>query len=305
MPEGAGFAQGNMSNFRAVPSWGELLRRGLEDDGWQWDWTTLGCLSRAPGKEARARIVAKSPGVWAADGLVLALQGGFPEISARTRTRDGDWLEPGATVMEWRGDARLILALERPFLNLAAYVGGIATRTAALVERVRKSCPKNPPRVTATRKTLPGYRDLAIQGILAGGGYSHRVSLSGGVLIKENHIAAAGGVRQAIDGARAIAPHGLKIEIEVRGLRELDQALRAGADGVLLDNFPPPLVRQALARIGAVQGRRPIVEVSGGLTDENIASYAIQGVDILSVGSLTHSVRAIDLSMLLSSVRRP
>lgn len=307
LPQKSAFLQGNRWSYRNASIWEELLRQGLDDDGWQWDWTSLGCLARDSGKKARARIVAKSEGVWAADGLVAALEGAFSGIVARARVRDGDRLKPGATVMEWQGEAGLVLALERPFLNLASYVGGIATRTAALVEKVRRACPRNTPRLTATRKTLPGYRDIAIQGVVAGGGYSHRVSLSGGVLIKENHIAVARGVRRAIEGARGVSPHGLKIEVEVRTLSELDQALQAGADAVLLDNFSPALVRQALARIDRIsagQGRRPVVEVSGGLNDENIASYAVEGVDILSVGSLTHSVKAIDLSLLMTGVSR-
>jgi nicotinate-nucleotide pyrophosphorylase (carboxylating) len=284
--------------FAILPSWERALRTGLEDDGGL-DWTTLGTLSR-PDRPVRARVVAKSPGVWAADGLIAAMTRLAPEIRAVARVADGAVLRPGLLVCEWRGPADRILALERPFLNLAAFVGGIAHRTAGLVSRVRKACPTETPRVTATRKTLPGYRDLAICGVLAGGGHSHRVSLAGGVLIKENHIAAAGGILRAVEGVRRLAPHSLRLEIEVRDERELKQALLAGVDVVLLDNFTPADVQSALPLIAELGGSRaPLVEISGGLNEGNIADYAIPGVHLLSVGSLTHSVTAIDLSLLV------
>ena len=220
------------------------------------------------------------------------------ELSIKSLVEDGEAFKPGQPVMALKGTARVLLDLERPMLNLASYVSGIATRTDGLVRRVKKACPKRTPRVTTTRKTLPGYRDLAIYGVLAGGGHAHRMSLSGGVLIKENHIAAAGSIAKAIEGARKVAPHGLKIECEVRNLAELTQALEARADGVLLDNFKVKGVRDALKLI-AKQATAPVLEVSGGLDKENIGSYAIAGVDVLSVGSLTHSVTAVDLSLLV------
>ncbi|MCM2276897.1 MAG: carboxylating nicotinate-nucleotide diphosphorylase [Oligoflexia bacterium] len=284
-------------------AWSELLSAGLQDDGWQWDWTAAGSV-RPAGKPARARVIAKSPGVWAADGLIEALNRhpwaelGGSRIVARGRVKDGAALRPGETVCEWRGPAQLVLAFERPFLNLASYAGGIATLTRQYVDAVRAACPRQTPRVTSTRKTLPGYRDIAIRAVQAGGGFSHRISLSGGVLIKENHIAAAGGIARAIEGVRAIAPHSLRIEIEVRDGKELAQAIAAGAEVVMLDNFTPAQVAVALERVRKLP-RRPVLEVSGGLTLSNIAQYAQPGVDILSVGSLTHSAKAIDLSLLV------
>jgi nicotinate-nucleotide pyrophosphorylase (carboxylating) len=170
------------------------------------------------------------------------------------------------------------------------------------VKIVREACPKRPPRVTSTRKTLPGYRDIAIASVLAGGGHSHRVSLSSGVLIKENHIAAAGGIAGAIAGAREIAPHGLRVEVEVRDEDELQQALAAHADGVLLDNFKPEQIRKALTIIDQAKlSQHVLVEVSGGIHEGNICEYSIEGVDVISVGSLTHSVKATDLSLLLEN----
>lgn len=290
--------------------WKELLHRGLQEDGWQWDWTTLGTVRASKSKSSiRAKVVAKSSGLWAASGLIPALNdvaqgfGAHAELG-HSDFSDGQKFKPGDVLSEWSGSPRLVLALERPFINLASYVSGIATMTDLLVREVTRACPRRTPRVTSTRKTLPGYRDLGVLGVQAGGGHSHRVSLSGGVLIKENHIAAAGGIAKAIVGARGVAPHGLKIEIEVRSLKELSQALHAQADGVLLDNFTPAQVREALKQIDTSASPRPVVEVSGGLNESNIASYAILGVDVLSVGSLTHSVTSSDFSLLVQGLAK-
>lgn len=279
-----------------MTGWKALFEKGLAEDGLPWDWTTLGLGRQRASRPARARVVAKSGGVWAAGPLVGLL--GFYGISARTSFSDGKSFREGDVLCDWKGEARAILALERTFLNLAAYACGIATRTSGFVRIVRAACPKRTPRVTPTRKILPGFRDLAIHAVRAGGGFPHRVNLSSGVLIKENHVAAAGGIARAIEGARAVAPHGLRIEIEVRDLMELAEALSARAEIVLLDNFAPAQVRSALKKADSAP-QRPIIEVSGGLDEDSIASYALPGVDILSIGSLTHSVRSSDLSLLV------
>lgn len=288
----------------SVSKWKDLLLAGLTEDDCQWDWTSRGTRSAAT---VRARVVAKSGGVWAASAGVEAMNLAARELGheskapcARSLLQDGASLVPGRGVAELQGPSTLVLALERPFLNLASYVSGVATATRELVEIVRAACPQRTPRVSSTRKTLPGYRDLAVQAVIAGGGHPHRVSLGGGVLIKENHIAAAGGIARAIAGAREAAPHGLKIEIEVTNLGELDQAIEAGAEIILLDNFSPSEVRRAINAVErSKRSARPIIEVSGGLNAGTIGDYAIPGVDVLSVGSLTHSVRAVDLSLLV------
>lgn len=279
-----------------------LLDQALREDGLPWDWTTLGTLTD-PSKKVRAKIIAKGYGVWAADALVAALP--QSAIQVRSSVRNGQEFKKGQTLMEWIGAASSVLAYERPFLNLAAYACGIATRTAGLVKLVKRACPKDTPRVAATRKTLPGLRDVALSALQAGGGVAHRVNLAGGVLIKENHIAAAGGIARAIEGARKVAPHGLRVEIEVRNPNELLQALRAKADVIMLDNFTAPEVVQALELIHSQPSEipRPIIEASGGLHEGNIAEYAIPGVDILSIGSLTHSVQATDLSLLVDPIQ--
>jgi nicotinate-nucleotide pyrophosphorylase (carboxylating) len=280
--------------------WKELLIAGLKDDDSSWDWTSLGTI-RNPTQKLRAKIIAKSHGIWAGQSLTHTLSQ-MPGIQkAASRLKDGQIFRPKTLLVEIAGTAKDVLTLERPFLNLASYASGIATRTHQLKTLIHQACPKAPPRLTLTRKTLPFYRDLAIHGVLAGGGHPHRVSLSGGVLIKENHIAAAGSIAKAIRGAKSVAPHGLKVEVEVRSTRELGEALKSGAEGVLLDNFTPAQVQSALKQIAAVQ-TRPVVEVSGGIDETNIADYSIEGIDVISVGSITHSVRSCDFSLLVHGV---
>jgi nicotinate-nucleotide pyrophosphorylase (carboxylating) len=221
-----------------------------------------------------------------------------PGLQIYSELKNGDGFKTGDVVCRLDGLARGLLAIERPFLNLASYASGIATHTRAFVQAVSKV--SHPPRIVPTRKTLPHYRDLAVLSVLSGGGASHRVSLSGGVLIKENHIASAGGISRAVQNTRAVSPHLLKIEIEVRNESELREALQAGADGVLLDNFTPEQARSAVASIAKLNPR-PFIEISGGVTVENISTYAIEGVDVISIGSLTLSVRATDLSLLVDA----
>jgi nicotinate-nucleotide pyrophosphorylase (carboxylating) len=289
----------------------QLLKQGLSDDGWPWDWTALGSVKDSS-KKVKAQVIAKAPGIWAGSKFVSAVEslareiaadnsGGTAAFSAKSLVKDGTSVKPGQRVCEWSGNAGLVLALERPFLNLASYVSGVATATNELVAIVKKACPKKTPRVTCTRKTLPGYRDIAVYGLQAGGGHPHRLGLSSGVLIKENHIAAAGSIAKAIEGCREVAPHGLKIEIEVTSLNELEQALASRAEIIMLDNFSAEEVKKALAVIDSKgKGPKPVIEISGGLNLSNIGRYALPGVDVLSVGALTHSVKALDLSLLIS-----
>ena len=277
--------------------WKDLLKKGISEDGAPWDWTTLGVRTEA-GQRLKANIIAKSSGVWAAATLVDATRELWPTLEIHSHIRDAQEFSPQQVLLELQGPVDILLAVERPFLNLAAYVSGIATQTHEIVKKVSTSCPTHPPRVTLTRKTLPGYRDLAIHAVRMGGGYPHRVSLSGGALIKEIHIAAAQGISRAVESVRKVAPHGLKIEIEVRDLNELEQAIQANADVVMLDNFSPEEVKNALT---VIEKNAPNmgVEVSGGLTLQNIEQYALPGVHVLSVGALTHSARSVDLSFLI------
>ena len=290
----------------SVMLWKDLLLRGLEEDGWKWDWTTIGSLQSGE-QIARAQVICKSKGVWAAETLVEAVSllsaeisgGDHGRIETKIFAQNGEHLKPKTVVTEWMGPARMVLAFERPFLNLASYVSGVATMTRSFVDEIKRRKLKNPPRLTLTRKTLPGYRDIAIHGVQIGGGASHRTSLAGGVLIKENHITAAGSIERALVGVRKVAPHGMKVEVEVTSLAELERALVAGAEGVLLDNFKISQVRAALKMIEK-KGTRPVVEVSGGINQKNIRDYLIEGVHVISVGALTHSVTAMDLSLLIT-----
>ena len=211
------------SMFSSGEIWKKTLRAALHEDGAEWDWTTVGVLN---GKKqvARARIISKSDGIWCGESLGQAVQSLSEDFGSKIRVKahfsDGQRIRPKNLLAEWTGDPQIILALERPYLNLASYCSGIATATRALVDGLHPSKFNPKPRITATRKTLPGYRDLAIYSVLMGGGKSHRQNLSGGVLIKENHIALAGGIRKAVNRVRETAPHGLKIEAEVTSLSE-------------------------------------------------------------------------------------
>ncbi len=282
--------------------WKSHLLLGIREDGWPWDWTALGTSSGYKDQANRtvsAKVIAKSEGFWAGEGLVQSLKEITKSLQIESDFQNGMSFKPGDLLLEAKGEATEIHAFERPFLNLASYVCGITTATARIVSLVKQACPHQTPRVSMTRKTLPGYRDIAIYGVRAGGGYPHRVTLSGGVLIKENHIAVAGSIQQAVVKARAVAPHGLKIEIEVRSLCELKEAHQARADGVLLDNFTPNEAREAIDWIRQNE-YQPFIEVSGGLNETTISEYAIPGVQVLSVGSITHSVKSADFSLLFN-----
>ena len=289
--------------------WKELLLQGLKEDQWQWDWSTKGSVKASRGSVA-AEVIAKSEGIWAAEGLVkaaAALSQDFDFfLEINSKIKDGERFSPGQKLLVWNGNAQVILGFERAFLNLSSYTSGIATHTRTLVDLVEKAWGKTElknsqrkiPRVTATRKTLPQYRDLAVYAVQVGGGFSHRLSLSSGILIKENHIKAAGGIKNAVLGVREISPHGLKIEVEVRNQDELREGLALQVDALLLDNFSVQEVKDAL-RIITKNGNPVCVEVSGGLNEKNISEYVLEGVQILSVGSLTHSVRSADFSLLV------
>lgn len=204
---------------------------------------------------------------------------------------DGSRVEKGATLADISGDASFLLQGERVALNLLQRMCGVATQTAAYVEAVKGTGA----RVVDTRKTTPGLRMLEKYAVRIGGGINHRTGLYDGILIKENHIAAAGGITEAINRARAYIPHTLKIEVETETLTEVTEALAAGADIIMLDNMDVAAMREAVAIIGG----RALTEASGGVNLATIRQIAETGVDIISVGALTHSVRAMDISMLM------
>jgi len=266
-----------------------LLRAALvEDLGLRGDLTSEAIIST--GTRARAALIARTPGVLA--GLDVALHAFRlldPEVALDVRLRDGETLQARAVIATLAGDARALLAAERTALNLLSHLSGIATTTARYVAAVGNArCT-----IAETRKTLPGLRALQKYAVRAGGGTNHRLRLDDAILIKDNHIALAGGIGAALSAVRARAAHLVKIEIEVDTLAQLDAVLeRPGdVDAVLLDNFSLSDTREAVRRVGG----RLIVEASGGITLDNVAELACTGVDVISVGVLTDSVVALDI----------
>ncbi len=242
------------------------------------------------GSTATARVIQKAPGVLSGlDCAVAALRACDPDVRIELLAGTGLWRE-GGPVLEARGDARALLAGERTALNFLQQLSGVATLTAKCVAEVEGTGAK----ILDTRKTTPGLRHLQKRAVVDGGGANHRIGLFDMVLIKENHAAVAGGITKAIEAARATSPD-LPLECEVRDLAELDEALAAGAPRVLLDNMDLPTLREAVERC---QGRA-VTEASGGLVIGALRVVAETGVDLLSLGSLTHSAPALDLSMLI------
>lgn len=279
-----------------ILDWKDLLKLGLREDVSGLDWTARGVKNNTIRHWV---IVAKETGVVSIELGVIALQHLGHELSlghgfnVSMQKKDGEVVEKGEVLLRIEGTSQVVLGLERTFLNIAGYVCGIATQTKLLVDEAKKHSNK-PPRITHTRKILPGYRNLAIHAVVCGGGAPHRPNLSAGILLKENHIAAAGGITTAIKQVRAVAPHGIKVEIEVRNEDELSQAIKANAEIVMLDNFSPDQIRQAIKNKPAGM----LFEVSGGINQHNLKDYVIDGVDIISMGSMTHTVKCLDLSLL-------
>jgi nicotinate-nucleotide pyrophosphorylase (carboxylating) len=212
-----------------------------------------------------------------------------PQIEFKATSSDGASLQTGGILAEVKGPARAILTAERTSLNLLQRMCGIATLTRQYVDKIQGTRA----RIVDTRKTVPGLRVLDKYSVACGGGMNHRMGLFDGVLIKNNHIAFHSSAAQAVKEARRHLGHLVKIEVEVRSLEELESALSAGADVVLLDNFDPAETRKAVA---LVAGRVPL-ESSGGITLETVRSFAEAGVDYISVGALTHSVPAVDIHL--------
>jgi nicotinate-nucleotide pyrophosphorylase (carboxylating) len=236
------------------------------------------------------RVLVKEPLVLCGGAIFEAVFARVdPTMRFVSRIADGSQLARGQIAIELEGPVRALLAGERTALNFLQRLSGIATLTRAFVDAVAGTRAT----IVDTRKTTPGWRRLDKLAVVCGGGRNHRADLGSGVLIKDNHIAAAGGVRQAVERAQGFAPHPLRVEVEVTSTEELDEALLARAELVLLDNMSPDEVRAAVARIAG----RARVEVSGGITLETVRAYAEAGADLISVGALTHSARAVDLSL--------
>ncbi len=202
---------------------------------------------------------------------------------------DGTTVKKGDIFLEFEGPTKVLLKGERTALNFLQHMSGIATKTSEFSNKIKDL----PAKVVDTRKTVPGMRALAKYAVKAGGGHNHRHCLSDGVLIKDNHIQAAGGIKNAIERVREGIPHTVKIEVETEDLQQVQEAIDGGADIIMLDNMGCDMMRQAVALIG----KRALVEASGNVNLETIYDIACTGVDIISVGELTHSVKAVDISM--------
>ncbi|HEY0194469.1 MAG TPA: carboxylating nicotinate-nucleotide diphosphorylase [Kofleriaceae bacterium] len=283
-----------LRGLSTIPAVRRLIELALDEDLGRGDVTSRSVFAGSgdpDGPIVVADMNAREPIV--AFGIEIAaavFQMVDPSIDVELCAADGARVERGALLCTVRGSAHTVLSAERTALNFAQRLSGVAT----LAKRYADAVAGTRARVVDTRKTTPGFRALEKSAVAAGGCGNHRFDLGSGILIKDNHIAAAGSVRAAVEAAKAHAPHPLRIEVEVTNLGELDEALAASADIVLLDNMTPSQVEVAAAR---AHGRHVLVEVSGGITLATIADYARAGADLISVGAITHSAPAVDIGL--------
>jgi nicotinate-nucleotide pyrophosphorylase (carboxylating) len=245
------------------------------------------------GHRSRLDFVAREPGVVCGLDVASRVFQKVGPVEVEVRASDGDRIVSGEVLLSAVGATRDLLTAERTALNLLTHLSGVATATARWVDVLGP----DGPRVRDTRKTLPGLRALQKYAVRCGGGVNHRMSLSDAALVKDNHVVAAGGVREAFEAVRRKFP-GLPVEVEVDSLEQLREVLAAGADLVLLDNFTPAQMREAVA----ITDGRARLEASGGLTLDNAAEVATTGVDFVAVGALTHSVQVLDIGADLQEV---
>ena len=270
-----------------------LIGSALDEDIGSGDITTACTVPQtAAGK---GFIVAKEPlvlaGIAVAKRVFLTVNS---DLELALLLEDGSRAMPGERLLEVTGNLAAILMAERTALNFLQRLSGIATLTRSFVDKVANTSV----RILDTRKTTPGWRFLEKAAVKAGGGYNHRFGLYDGILIKDNHIVAAGGIRQAVMAVRACETSPLKVQVEVETLDQLAEAISAGSDAVLLDNMDIDTMAEAVQRAGG----KILLEASGGITLENVREVADTGVDLISAGALTHSARAVDMSMEIEKV---
>jgi nicotinate-nucleotide pyrophosphorylase (carboxylating) len=266
----------------------ELIELAIKEDIGSGDITTDAIVS--PDIQGVGDVIAKDDFILA--GLDVA-RNVFnhldPQVHFSSTFKDGDDLKNGYIVFSVKGKLSSILKAERTALNFIQRLSGIATLTRTYVDRLKHSNT----RIVDTRKTTPGWRGLEKYAVKIGGGSNHRMGLYDGVLIKDNHIAACGGIRIAVNSVRKQIHHLMKIEVEVTDMAELAEALSAGVDVIMLDNMTPDQIRKAVKEINS----KALVEVSGGVNLDNLSQLAEAGVDLISVGALTHSAKSADMSM--------
>ncbi|HXY51637.1 MAG TPA: carboxylating nicotinate-nucleotide diphosphorylase [Terriglobales bacterium] len=277
-----------------------ILQNALQEDRATLDATSYACIDA--GQKASATVLAKQDCILAGIGVIprilevfAALDGAVVshfEVTSHPEIFDGVRLHAGQSVAVIRHNARVILSCERVLLNFLQRMSGVATLTRQFVDAVSGTRA----RILDTRKTIPGLRVLEKYAVRCGGGQNHRLDLSDGVFIKNNHIALAGGIGPALERAHRNRRGSQPIEIEVRTLEEMEEALAHGAEALLLDNMAVESVRQAVQHCSRLDKRVPI-ECSGGIRLENVRAYAETGVDFISVGALTHSALAVDMSL--------
>jgi len=266
------------------------VTRALAEDVGSGDVTTAATVPA--GARARATIVQKAPGViYGIEAAVLSFTLLDPGVAVESAGAEGEWRAAGSVVLVLSGPARALLTGERTALNFLGRLSGVATATALAARELEGTGA----RVLDTRKTTPGLRALEKAAVAAGGGTNHRFGLDDAILVKENHIAAAGGIAAAVAAARAGGAEGLPIEVEVRDGAEIAQALEAGAPRLLLDNMTVAQLRAAVIQVGG----RAQLEASGNVTLETLREVGATGVDFVSMGALTHSAPALDLSLSL------
>jgi nicotinate-nucleotide pyrophosphorylase (carboxylating) len=266
----------------------DVIGRALAEDLGEGDLTTAAVVPADV--EVTADVVVKAVGVVCGIAeLIACVRLLDPGAEIELAAGDGDRIaSPPLTVARIRGNAHAVLSAERTGLNVVQRMSGIATATRAYVDAVRGTGVE----ILDTRKTAPGLRALDKRAVTCGGGHNHRMGLDDAILIKDNHVALAGGIAPAVESARAANP-GLAVEVEVDDLHQLDAALAAGADTILLDNMGPSELREAVARTAS----RARLEASGGITLDTVRAVAETGVDAISIGALTHSVTALDVSL--------
>jgi nicotinate-nucleotide pyrophosphorylase (carboxylating) len=271
----------------------EVVNAALDEDLGRGDVTSRAVVR--PGLKARGSFIAKQDFILAGLEVADAVFTSFdPYLQIESTVGDGEEIKAGKVFARTSGDAQILLAAERVALNFLQRLSGIATVTRAYVDAIADT----KARIVDTRKTTPGLRALEKYAVTVGGGHNHRLGLDDGVLIKDNHLAMAGSITEAVRRAREGAGHLHKIEVEVATLDQVGEALEAKADILLLDNMTPEMVRQAVEMVqrNEPDGQRTLTEASGGINLGNVRAYAEAGVDMISIGALTHSAPAVDIS---------